>query len=514
MLRRRFLLGSTALVGVAALRQATAATVATAPVPPAPGLVTILHANDVYEITPKEGQGGFAPFMTLLRQERARPAATVTTFGGDLLSPSILSGLTKGQQMIELMNALGIDIAVLGNHEFDFGPELCAERVGQSSFPWLGSNVLDAQAQPAVGTVASRIVEVGGFRLGFLGLLTPDTAHLSSPGPAISFADPIPTAERLAADLRQQGAELVVALTHLDLAEDRELLRAVPGVDIVLGGHDHEPITFYEGGQLILKAGYDFHFLVALDLQLERVEKDGKTSVRWEPLAWRYLATAEAEPDAQIAAMVATWEARLSSELDVVVGRTAVALDSRRASVRTRETNMGDLIADAIKDATGADVALTNGGGIRGDRLYEAGTELTRKDILGELPFGNTTVLLEVDGATLKAALENGVSQVQDMAGRFPQIAGMRFTYDPARPAGQRVTEVTVGGQPLDPARTYRLATNNYLLSGGDGYAVLKGAKAIIDPSAAVLMASTVMGYVARLGTVTIEPDGRIRAVE
>ena len=145
--------------------------------------------------------------------------------------------------------------------------------------------------------------------------------------------------------------------------------------------------------------------------------------------------------------------------------------------MRTGETNFGDLLADALRAATGADVALTNGGGIRGDTTYPAGTELTRKDILTELPFGNVTVLAEVTGTDLLAALENGVSQVEDTAGRFPQVSGLGFTYDPAAPAGSRIVEVTVGGAPLDPARTYRLATNDYLLGGGDGYASLNRAQ-------------------------------------
>ena len=141
--------------------------------------------------------------------------------------------------------------------------------------------------------------------------------------------------------------------------------------------------------------------------------------------------------------------------------------------MRTRETSFGDLLADALRAATGADVALTNGGGIRGDATYPAGTEITRKDILTELPFGNVTVLAEVAGTDLLAALENGVSQVEDTAGRFPQVSGLGFTYDPSRPPGARIVEVAVGGSPLNPGRTYRLATNDYLLGGGDGYASL-----------------------------------------
>ena len=150
--------------------------------------ITLLHCNDVYEIAPVRGQGGFAPFMTLLRAERARSAHTITTFGGDLLSPSVLSGLSKGAQMIELTNALGVEVAVLGNHEFDFGPAVAEARVKASPCHWLGSNVLTPGGEPAVGTVDLWLKAVDGYRIGFFGLLTPETATLSSPGPGIRFA--------------------------------------------------------------------------------------------------------------------------------------------------------------------------------------------------------------------------------------------------------------------------------------------------------------------------------------
>ena len=188
-----------------------------------------------------------------------------------------------------------------------------------------------------------------------------------------------------------------------------------------------------------------------------------------------------------------------------------MVLDSRRASVRSQETNLGNIIADAMREAVGAEVALANGGGIRGDRTYEAGTILTRKDILTELPFGNVTVLIELSGADLLAALENGVSEVENGAGRFPQVSGLSFLYDPKAPKGSRVAEVAVGGTALEPGRLYKVATNDYLLGGGDGYSSLKGAKALIDAAGAKLLASTVMDYIAANEPVAPKIEGRIR---
>ncbi len=471
--------------------------------------ITLLHTNDVYEIAPIGDQGGLAELGTLLKQERARSAHSITTFGGDLISPSVLSGLTKGTQMIDLMSRLGVDVAVLGNHEFDFGPELLAERVKASSFPWLGTNVLGPDGQPAAGTVRTRMIEVAGYKIGFFGLLTPETDVLSSPGPEVTFAPVVETAAAAVEELRAAGADLIVALTHEDLADDRELVRRVHGIDMILGGHDHDPMTIYEGGTLIVKAGHDAYYLAAIDLQVDRVEKRGKQVVEWLP-SWRYLSTAGVAPDPEIQVVVDHYQAELDQELGQPVGTTTVLLDSRRSAVRVAESNVGDLIADAIRTGVGAEVALTNGGGIRGDRTYDPGTVLTRKDILTELPFGNVTMLIELSGADLLAALENGVSQVEDAAGRFPQVSGMTFSYDPAKPAGHRIVEVEIGGAPLDPGRTYKVATNEYIFGGGDGYAALSRGKPLIDASAATLMANVVMDYIAKQGKIAPKLEGRV----
>ncbi len=475
-----------------------------------PTKITFLHVNDVYEIAPKRGQGGFAELMTLLRQERAAAEISITTFGGDLISPSVMSGLTKGTQMIELMNAIGTDVAVPGNHEFDFGPDIARQRMGESNFPWLGTNVLGKDGQPAAGMTGLHTVQAGDFTVGFFGLLAPETEVLSSPGSEVSFAPVKETAAAAVKKLREMGAEVIVALTHLDFATDVALAREVRGINLILGGHDHEPITWYEGGVALLKAGYDAHYLGAVDLTVEWVESRGKKKLQVIP-AWRLLSTAGVAPDPEIEAIVASHNDKLDAELDVAVGVTKVVLDSRRASVRSGETNLGNLIADAMRAAVGAEVAIANGGGIRGDRTYEAGTTLTRKDVLTELPFGNVTVLIELSGADLLAALENGVSEVENKAGRFPQVSGLRFVYDPAAPKGSRITEIAVGGKPLEPARLYTVATNDYMQGGGDGYAAFKKGKTLIDASGAKLLATTVMDHIAAKGTVAPEIEGRIR---
>jgi 2',3'-cyclic-nucleotide 2'-phosphodiesterase (5'-nucleotidase family) len=473
--------------------------------------ITLLHVNDVYEIAPKKGKGGFAQLMTLLERERAGARNSLTTFGGDLLSPSVMSGLTKGAQMIELMNAIRVDVAGLGNHEFDFGGQVLAERIASSRFTWLATNTLGADGKPFAGAQALMTRKVDDLTIGLFSLLTPETEHLSSPGQGVHFVPFMEAAEQAVADLKEAGADFVIALTHLDIAEDRALARQVRGIDVILGGHDHDPILFYQGGTLIMKAGYDAHYLAVADIRIEKAQTRRGPRVSMLP-QWRFVSTAGVEPHAGVGDVVARYESELETELGVALGKSAVELDSLRAHVRTRETNMGNLIADAMRAALGTDVGLTNGGGIRGDRTYEPGTTLTRKDVLAELPFGNVGVSMELSGGDLRAAIENGVSRVEDTAGRFPQVSGMAFTYDPSRPQGNRIVEITVGGAPLDDARSYTVATNDYIAAGGDGYGALKNGRLIVDSSGGTLMASQVMSYIAARGTVAPQVEGRITA--
>jgi 2',3'-cyclic-nucleotide 2'-phosphodiesterase (5'-nucleotidase family) len=478
--------------------------------PPQTATVTFLHLNDVYEISPKQGRGGFAPLMTMLKQERATAPDAITTLGGDLIGSSMMSGITKGTQMIELMNAIGLDVAVVGNHEFDFGTEILKQRVGESKFPWLGTNVQGEDGKILSGLVPTATRRVGDLTVGFFGLITPDTRHLSNTEASVKFLPVLDTARAAVKQLKEQGADAIVALTHLTIAQDRELAREVKGVDVILGGHDHDPMTVYEGGVFILKVGADAHYLGVAKIQIEKTQTQQGPRVRVWPREWRVVSTAGVTPDPAIVAVVKQHEDKLDENLKVAVGTTAVELDSRRATVRLRESAIGNLIADAIRDATKAEVAITNGGGIRGDRTYAAGTTLTRKDILTELPFGNVTVTMDITGADLRTALEEGVSLVEDVAGRFPHVSGMTFVFDARRPRGSRVLEVKIGGKPLDPGAIYRLATNEYMMAGGDGYAALTKGKPVLDASGGPLMANVVMDYIAARGSVSPVVEGRI----
>jgi 2',3'-cyclic-nucleotide 2'-phosphodiesterase (5'-nucleotidase family) len=253
--------------------------------------------------------------------------------------------------------------------------------------------------------------------------------------------------------------------------------------------------------------------VAVVDIDLKTVESRGKSRFEWDPKL-RFVRTDAVQPDPEIAAIVKRYEDQLSAELDQPLGVTETLLDSRRGAMRSAENALGNLIADAIRTAVDADVALTNSGGIRGDRTYEPGHSLTRRDILTELPFGNRTVKLEISGAQVRQMLEHGFSVGDTGGGRFPQVSGISVVWNPKAAVGARVVEIKVGGQPLDPAQRYTIATNDFLAKGGDGYKIFAGLPRLIDPASAQLMAGQVMAYVTAQGKVAPKVEGRITATQ
>ncbi len=479
-----------------------------------PALV-LAHANDWDRMEARDGAGGAARIAAAIRRERDRAEAAgagfVATFGGDMISPSLLSGIDKGAHMIALADAAGFDVAVVGNHEFDFGPEVLRARLAESKTVWLAGNVSYRGADGFPGARATWTTEAGGYRIGFLGLTTPETATISSPGPDVAFRPVAEAGAALAARLRADGADIVVALTHQGAGRDRALLREVPGIDIVLGGHDHLVFARHDGRQAILKAGSQGRHLGVLDLAIRRVERRGGPRAVWTP-SFRLESTAGIAPDERVAAMVAGYRARLDRDLGRVVGRAETELDTSGSASVSGETAFGNLIADAIRAATGADIGFTNGGGIRGDRFYPAGSELTRADILGEMPFGNRVVKLRLDGAALRATLEIGARRPAH--GGFPQVSGLAWAFDARRPPGERVVRVSVGGEPLDPARLYTLATNDFLARGGDGYTTLRDAEILVGRRSGPLMAGVVIDAIAAAGSVAPRVEGRTERLD
>jgi len=434
--------------------------------------VQLLSVNDVYLLEPVAGRGGLARVATLVRGLERETPNTLFALAGDTLSPSLLSTLRRGAQMIEGWNALGLGVAAFGNHEFDFGPAVLAERVGESRFPWLATNVLDrASGRPLGGARPWLRRDFDGARVGVIGLTTPDAARTSNGGPGVRFDDPLEAARGALAALG--AVDLAVAVTHLPLAQDRALVAALP-IDAVLGGHDHDPMLVEEGRAVIVKAGSDAVNVGQVVYEL-RCGAVLSRRPRLIPVDERL---AEA-PD--VADLVRGQAALLARELDTTVGRTAVPLDARESLVRREETPLGRFFAELMRERVGAQAGLLNGGAIRGNRVIPAGP-ITKRDIRGLLPFTNTVVLLELTGEALRAALERSVDELPRPTGHFLQTAGLVFPVDPAQPAGRRIGPITVGSRPLDPAGRYRVATLDYLARGQDGYRMLAAGRVLLGP--------------------------------
>lgn len=440
--------------------------------------VTFLHVNDVYQFMPVDGgkRGGLARVMTIRKAALAENPNTVFTLGGDTLSPSVETRTYKGAQMIDAWNALGLDYSVFGNHEFDIKTADLLARIKESKFKWLGANVVDSKTGKLFADTEPFVVrEFGGVRIGIVGFLLPETKETSSMEDSLQVTDFCASAKKLVKQMRKKAkVNAVVGLTHLSMAQDKQLAKCAD-FDLILGGHEHSLLQSSSNGTPIFKMTADAREVGKFNLSFNAATK------RLESIDWEIIPVTDAIADDPEFEPIFNKYKDLLIKLAEPVGKTGVVLDALSVSNRTKETNIGNFIADSYRDAAGADVALVNGGSIRADLTYNPGV-LTKRDVLSMLPFNNPIVKIEITGKTLRAALEHGVARSavgeDGEPGRFPQVSGMSFEYDPAKPAGSRLVKVLVGGAPLDDARIYTLATSDFLVTrSGDGYTMFKDAK-------------------------------------
>ena len=477
-----------------------------APVLASPTHITLLHLNDVYEYASVDDgrKGSFARLETLRKQALQANPNTLFLFSGDTLSPSVASSFFRGRQMIEMWNAVHLDLATLGNHEFDFGPEVLRQRMGESRFPWLAGNVRDRQGRP-FGAMPDFIVrEVGGVKLGIFGLLTVDTAETSNCGPEVVFQDPVEAARVIVPQMRQSGVQVVVALTHLSLAEDKRLAREVP-VDLVLGGHEHERSESLVAGTPILKWGSDARVLGKVDLQVE----GGKVvEMDWQGQS----VNREVAADPAVTALAAGYEAHLNAQLNEPLVKVEVELEGRSHICRQRETNLGNLVADAMREQAGADCALITGSSIRVDRMVPAGV-LTRRQAMMILPYENGVVKVRLSGRQLLEVVEHALSDLSPENSSFPQVSQLQIRYDPDKPVGQRIVELKVGGKTVAPEHSYTFGCSEFIRKGGCGYEMLPKAQLLVEPHDAPAEGVALIEYLHRHKVISPRLEGRIQAV-
>ena len=476
--------------------------------------VTFILTNDIYSMGDTlmpggQRRGGFARLAAVVKAERAKGGNVVFAHGGDTLSPSLMSGIDQGAHIVALTNMIPPDVFVPGNHEFDFGKAVFLKRMAEARFPIYAANLRGPDGKP-VGEFKDRaILSFGGVRIGLTGASYDETPRVSSPED-LKFAPTITTVRQQADALRAEGADFVVAVVHAERGDTLALAMAGNRtIDLVLSGHNHDLYVNFDGRSAIAESSYDAHYVTLVDVAIEVTTVEGRREVKWWP-QFRIVDTATVTPDPEVAAVVAGFEAELSREMDVPLATVVAEIDSRNAAVRTGEAAIGNLIADAMRSKTGADAAVMNGGGIRGGKVYPAGSAITRRDVLAELPFANRVVTIDIRGRDLRAALENGFSRLPDTAGRFPQVSGMTIVFDPRRPPGRRIQSIRIGRAALHPNRLYRIATNDFLARGSDGYDGFGRAKSLLPADDSPLLANEVMVYLRKLGTVKTGVEGRI----
>ena len=452
-------------------------------------LMTILHTNDVHahQDANADGDGGVALASSVINQVRAASENTLLLSAGDTFIGTLFYVMHHGLDSAELMNLLQYDAMTLGNHEFDEGDGNLALFIDELNFPVVAANV-DFENSTALNgkTIPYAVIEKGGQQVGVIGLVNPETPTLSRPGSDLIFeADLAQIVQTSVEELTSQGINKIIVLSHIGYEADLELAQQVTSVDVIVGGHTHTLLANYDSRAagvypaevlnpdgktvLVVQAGEYLQYIGQLDVEFD---PDGEL-VAWsgDTIFLSHFIT----PDPALSTTVAALYEPIDELTREVIGTSAVYLEGDRKICRVEECNLGNLITDAMRAETGAQVALENGGGIRAS--IEQG-DVTLGDVLTVLPFGNLVSTLSLNGADLTAVLENGVSLMEEGGGRFLQVSGLRYTVDPSQPAGSRIVSVEILNdageyEALDPAAVYTVATNDFLREGGDGFTVM-----------------------------------------
>lgn len=512
--------------------------------------LSLMHTNDTHA-----NLDNAAKRATAIKEERAENPDSLLIDAGDVFSGTLYFNEYQGKADLDLMNYMGYDVMTFGNHEFDLGAttdghKALAEFVKGAKFPFVSSNVdfskdnkfaglfhtEEVTASPKDGNIYNSIIkEIDGEKVGIIGLTTEETKGISSPG-AVEFQNYITEAKKAVAELEKQGVNKIVAVTHLgyddnpEFDNDKELAKAVEGIDVIVGGHSHTflgtnsrdastymPVVDTTGEEpTVIVTAYQYNtFLGTLDVKFD---KDGKITSH----AGKLIDIADKEADSGAAAILKPYSEKVDSIKKQATGATSsVALVQSRdgeAVVRKEETNLGNLIADGmLKKAKQYNedtvIALQNGGGIRAP--IDSG-EITVGELLTTLPFGNTLATMNLKGSEIMTALEQSVSLAPGLNGGFLQVAGLHFTYDSSKEASKRVQEVKVQNkagnwETLDLNKTYVVATNAFTAKGGDNYAVF--GKAYEEGRVTDLGLTdweVLQEYVKELGTVNPKVEDRI----
>lgn len=465
----------------------------------------ILHINDLHsriepinkfdstcsaeEEDKNECFGGVARLKSAIdTQRQALSGKNVLLLNaGDNFQGSLFYTTYKGAAEAEFLNLMKFDAMTVGNHEFDDSEDGLAAFLDKVQFPVVTANVAAGASSKLGDRVKPFIVlDVGGQKIGIVGAVANDTDEISSPGPNVLIGNDVADITAAVAEVKKQGVDKIIALTHVGYPRDLAAIAKIPDVDVVVGGHSHSLLSNTDekaegpyptrvdnpGGYKVpvVQAGAYTKYLGNLKIVFDDngVVKEAKG----DPI----LIDSSFKPDEAVVARVKELGGPIEEMKAKIVAETTGPIDGSRETCRAGECQMGNLVADALLDRTksqGVTAAITNGGGLRASI---DGGPVSMGEVVTVLPFQNTVSTFQLKGADLAAALENGLSQIEEGAGRFPQVSGMKFSFDKSKPAGSRVGSVEMkegdAFVPLDPAKTYTLASNNFMRAGGDGYKI------------------------------------------
>ena len=470
--------------------------------------ITILHVNDTHghiiphldrSVDPERPVGGAEYLARMIEVERtANPKGTILLSAGDMFQGTPVSNLFHGKPVVEIMNYLGFDAMALGNHEFDWGQDVLQSIVSSASFPVVSANVFKSGGVCIRGVKPYVILKKKGVRIAVIGITTPETFYTTKPGnlTGLTFAAPEKVLPAIIRRVRAQGASMVIALTHDGLDADRELARNVRGIDVIVGGHSHTAIKdpVMESGTVIVQAGSNGIYLGVLKIAFDPKKKKILSYTRKDEL--RVVSSASgAQLDPNVAQIVDNYEAQVRGEFSKVIGTAAADL-TRDA---TGESDLGDLVADAMRAASGSQIAFQNGGGIRAD--IPKGP-ITVEEVFTALPFDDDMVSMDLTGEQIKELLEKSV-----LSENILQVSGIRVEYDLSKPAGAKVASVAVAGKPMEADATYRVVTNDFLASGGGRFNIFKkGRNVSVGPS----LREGLDDYIRRNSPINVRAKNRI----
>ncbi len=467
--------------------------------------LNILHINDLHsriepinkfdstctasEAEKNECFGGIARVKSAIDARRAELQGknVLVLDAGDQFQGSLFYSTYKSAPVAEFMNGIGFDAMAIGNHEFDDGPEELLKFIDALKFPIISGNTVAKPGSLLADKYKGYVVkEFGGEKVAVVSVLATDTAETASPGPDISFEDEIEYLKKAVAELQGQGVNKIVVLSHVGYVKDQEIAAAVDGIDVIVGGHSHTYLSSTDSKAsgpypTLVKnpAGVDVPIVTAYAYSKYlgdfTVVFDDAGAVKSTSGAPKLLDASIGQDEAYLA-KVKELGGPLEELKKKVVGSSEGAIDGDRANCRVKECTMGNLVADAqldrVKDQ-GITISIANGGGLRASI---DGGDVTMGEVLTVLPFQNTVATFQLKGSDVVVALENGVGQIDEGAGRFPQVAGLKYSFDKSKPAGSKVSDVQVkegdAFVAIDPNKVYGVVTNNYVRGGGDGYKV------------------------------------------